>query len=245
VLKFKIYIPFGGDMPFLNKAINSIIPQIEEHSSYEGKKIVVINNTMEDISTQIEHADKVDIWGLPFELTHAQEANWAIKDTLKTNQPFCLFTHTDAELLPGAIEAVIDAYEKVKDTKWYAVGVGSAVLVIHNPLFYMTENVWYDPFLFPMYYMDNHIGRIANLRGWSDWLYPHTPPMPHTGYTGEPLYIKHVGSHHLKNNPIFKAKNDVAFDNDGQTYIDIWGGLPGSETSFDPYAKNTLPRSVK
>jgi hypothetical protein len=167
-----------------------------------------------------------------------------IKDCLATDQPFCLNTHTDTELLEGAIETAVLEYERIAGTRWYARGLGSAVYVMYNPVFFETENVWFDSFLFPFYYMDNHMGRIAMLRGWSDCLVPRDTSIPMTGYTEEPALIKHVSSHFLKDNPIFAAKNAVAFGPHGQTYVNIWGGLPGAETSMDPYARGTLKRDT-
>jgi hypothetical protein len=232
--KFKLYIPFGGNPELLNKAIASIIPQINEFSSYEGKKIVVINNTCKPIIPLLEHPEAVDVWELPFEISHAEENNWMIKDVLATGQPFVLSTHTDSELLPGAMQALIAGYEQRKGTKWYAMGIGSAIFVAFNPQFFVEENVWFDTFLFPFYYMDNHMGRIAMLRGWGDSL------VTLEAYEG--ALIKHVSSHYLKEDPIFRRKNDIAFRHHGAIYSDIWGGLPGHETVTDPYASGTLPR---
>jgi hypothetical protein len=231
MLKFRIYIPFGGDNALLNKCVNSVIPQMDAYSSYEDKKIVVMNNSDGPIS--IDRLDAVDIWEMPFELVHAQQMNWMLKDAVKEGYPICVQLHTDAELLPGAMKCMIETYEQIKDTKWFAYGIGGSIFVALNPDFFVKENVWYDPFLFPMYYMDNHIGRIANLRGWSDNTYG----------LGTPL-VNHVSSHHLKTNPIFRARNNAAFSAHGQTYANIWGGLPGAETSRDPYAGGTLSAKV-
>jgi hypothetical protein len=91
--------------------------------------------------------------------------------------------------------------------------------------------------------MDNHMGRIAKLRGWSDCMVARDVSIPMTGYQDVPALIKHVSSHYLKDNSIFRIKNDICFKYHGYIYADIWGGLPGSETNFDPYACGTLPRN--
>lgn len=235
--RYRIYIPFARDTVLLNKCINSIYPQMNEHSSYEGKKIVVMNNSGKPLDGLLEHPEEVDIWELPFELMHAQQMNWMFKDSLKEGYPFTLTTHTDSELMPGAIKAMLDEYEVVKGTKWYAFGIGGPIFVAFNPQFFVEENIWYDAFLFPFYYMDNHMGRLAKLRGWSDHCvnigaYP-DPAVP---------LVKHVSSHFLKSDPIFAKKNSIAFSAHGQIYKAIWGGLPGAETINDPYASGTLPR---
>jgi hypothetical protein len=232
MLHFRMYIAFAGNVILLNKAIASIIPQINEFSTWEGKKIVIINNSMKPIEG-LEHPEAVEIWQLPFELTHAQECNWMIRDCYDTDQPFCLSTHTDSELLPGAMKVIVDEYAIIKDTKWYARGIGSPVFVAYNPKFFVEENVWFDPFLLPFYYMDNHVGRVAMLRGWSDKC-----------VMGEPTtqLLKHVSSHVLKEDPIFRKKNNIAYKSHGDIYAAIWGGRPGAETVTDPYASGTLPK---
>jgi hypothetical protein len=226
---FRIYIPFGGNVDLLNKAITSIIPQIKEHSSYKGAKIVVINNSGESINQSIPQ--EVEIWELPFELTHAQEANWVLKDAIQGQQSFCLMTHTDVILLPGAMDKLFIEYEKIKNTKWYVVGVGAPAFLAYNLNFFIEEDVWHDPFLFPFYFMDDHMERIAVLRGWESYL-------PHTH---DPSILTHVISHTIKENAIFKKKNDIAFLYHEAIYCEIWGGLPGEETVMDIYANGILP----
>jgi hypothetical protein len=230
--KFRMYVPFAKNIELLNKCVASIIPQINEFSNWEGKKIVVINNSMMPLSG-LEHPEAVEVWELPFELTQAQEYNWMIADCHKTEQIFCLSTHTDSELLPGAMEVMMKEYELIKGTKWYARGIGSPVFVAYNPQFFVEEKAWFDPFMLPFYYMDNHMGRVAMLRGWTDKC-----------VTGDPTtqLLKHVSSHFLKEDSIFRRKNDIAFKHHGAIYAEVWGGLPGSETSVDPYASGTLPR---
>jgi len=232
---FRLYIPFARNLDLLNKCIESVVPQIHEFSSYVGKKIVVINNSGVhiDAEKELKYPNDVDVWELPFELTHAQEANWMIKDTATQGLDFCATTHTDSELLPGAMETLIKGYDGVKGTKWYAMGIGSPIFVAFNHRFFIEENVWFDPFLLPFYYMDNHMGRIARLRGWSDTLVEGPPTTP---------LLKHVSSHVLKEDAVFRSKNNVAFPAHGQIYKAIWGGMPGQEIINDPYANGTLPR---
>jgi hypothetical protein len=231
--RFRIYIPFGRNVELLNKAIASIVPQIDEFSSYEGKKIVVINNTCKPLIPLLEQPDAVDVWELPFALPHAAEGNWMIKDALDSGQPFCLTTHTDSELLPGAMAAMVKGYEERIGTKWYAMGIDGSIFAAYNTEFFRKEDVWFDTFLFPFYYMDNHLGRIAMLRGYSDGQASRDPAIP---------LVKHVSSHYLKEDPIFCRKNAIAFKHHGAIYTEIWGGLPGHETVTDPYASGTLPR---
>lgn len=241
MLNFRMYIPFGRNVDLLNKCVASILAQIDYYSSWDGKKIVIINNSMKPLDGFL-YTNECEIWQLPFELTHAQEGNWMVMDAYKTGQPFCATTHTDSELLPGAMEALVRGYETVKGTRWFGIGIASAIFVAYNPLFFIQEKVWWDPFLFPFYYMDNHVGRIAKLRGWSDTLISSDIIGSFTGTTTHNAsLIKHVSSHYLKEDKVFGKKNGIAFRHQGAIYSDIWGGLPGHETSIDPYAAGTLP----
>ena len=54
--RFRMYIPFGRDTDLLNKCVNSIYPQMQEHSAYEGKKIVVMNNSGSPIECKTKEA---------------------------------------------------------------------------------------------------------------------------------------------------------------------------------------------
>lgn len=233
---FRMYIPFGRDIDLLNAAITSIVPQMKEFSSFPGKKIVVINNSGSPIEDQVVFPDEVDVWSMPFELVHAQEANWMLKSAISANEPFCMTTHTDSELLPGAIETMLKKYEEVKDSKWSVImSKGWAtVFCIYNLNFFLTEDIWFDPFLFPFYFMDNHMGRLMTLRGWTG----------HDADSEGPL-IKHKSSHYLKDDRVFCRKNECAFPAHGLIYSNIWGGLPGAEKSSDIYANGTLPRKAE
>lgn len=235
-MHFRCYIPFARNIGLLNAAINSVIPQIEEYSTFPGKKIVVVNDSEGPIDHLIERMDAVEIYELPYRLkmSHALQCNWMIRDAIASCQPFCMSLHSDAELLPGAMKDMLGKYEQIKDSKWgMAFGAhGGHIFCISNLEFFQRENVWYDPFLFPFYYMDNHMYRIMNLRGW----------VSHTTDTPVQL-VEHVSSHYLKEDDIFRRKNDIAFGAHGAIYARIWGGLPGAETSIDPYASGTLTRN--
>lgn len=229
---FRVYIPFAMNEDLLTACINSLVPQLEEFSSWDGKKIVVIDNSKEGLKGTV-HPDQVDIWRLPFELSHADEGNWMIRDALNSGQPFCMTIHTDAELLPGAMEWLLKKYEEIAGTKW-AVAMsphGGHIFCIYNVEYFKEEDIWFDPFLFPFYFMDNHMGRLMTLRGWSQ----------HLADNPESL-VKHKSSHFLHEDPIFCRKNNIAFKYHGAIYAEIWGGGPGAEKLEDPYANGTLPR---
>ena len=232
---FKLYIPFACNIDALNRAINSAIPQMKEFSSYAGKRIVVLNDTMKPIEHLIENIDLVEIFEFPYriKMTHAQQCNWMLQDAIHTGQDFCMSTHADSELLPGAMADMLEKVDEVNGTKWGVVfaGNGGHIFSTFNLKFFLEEDVWFDPFLFPFYYMDNHMYRIMNLRGWIN----------HT--TNSPVaLVRHKSSHYLKEDPIFCRKNNIAFPCHGMIYVNIWGGLPGAELSNDKYANGTLPR---
>jgi hypothetical protein len=232
MLRFRIYIPFGQDIDLLNKAISSVVPQIKILSSFEGKKVVVINNSGKPIDALIAYPEEVEIKELPFELVHAQEANWMISMAIDNGEPFCMTTHTDSELLPGAMSCILDKYEQIKSTRWSVVGtvLWHTVFALYNVEFFETEQVWHDPMLFPFYYMDNHMGRLMTLRGWPGYIADSQGPI-----------ILHKRSHMIAGNAVYARKNSLVFAEASQIYAAIWGGVPGAETSSDIYANGTLP----
>jgi hypothetical protein len=239
---FRVYIPFAENIPLLNECIDSLIPQLQEFSEWGelndtwmgSKKIVVINNSPDNsISHLLHHTEAVDVWRLPFVLSHADEGNWMIADALNSGQPFCMTIHTDASLLPGAMEWLLKKYEDVKDSKWSVLMSphGGHIFCAYNVEFFKQEQVWFDPFLFPFYFMDNHMGRIMMLRGWKEYLADNPTRL-----------VNHKSSHFLKENPIFCQKNNIAFKHHGAIYSEIWQGPPGHERSADIYANGTLPK---
>lgn len=233
--KFRMYIPYACNIDALNRAIDSVVYQMDHYSSWEGKKVVVINDSEQSIDTLIHHPDKVEIYESPYriKMNHAYQCNWMVRDALYTGQDFCMSLHADAELLPGAMDDMLEKITEIWETKWGIVfaGHGGHIFSVSNPKFFIEENVWFDPFLFPFYYMDNHIFRIMNLRGWQ------TPTT-----NSDKQLVLHKSSHYLKEDPIFRRKNEIAFPAHGMIYAAIWGGLPGNERSNDKYANGTIPR---
>lgn len=232
---FRIYISFARNMELLNKCIASIVPQINEHSTWQGKKIVVINDSQTDITGQYVFPEEVEVFEFPYRIkvSPAVMGDYVVKDAHFTGQPFAMTLHTDAELLPGAMEDLLKKYDEVADQKWGMIfgGAGWQVFALYNPRFFFEEDIWHDPYLFPFYYQDNHLYRLMMLRGWQQ--YASDSPVP---------TIIHKSSHYLKEDPIFRRKNDIAFPAHGAIYAAIWGGLPGYERSNDKYANGTIPR---
>lgn len=234
---FKLYIPYACNIDALNKSIDTALSQVEEYSSFEGKKICVLNDTPESIAHLINNIDKVEIFEFPYriKMTHAQQGNWMIQDAIHTGQAFCMTIHADAEMLPGAMEDLLKKVKEVSNSKWGIVFGGATwqVFACYNLKFFQEEDVWFDPFLFPFYYMDNHMHRIMDLRGWK--IHASDSPI---------ATIIHKSSHYLKEDTIFCRKNNIAFPAHGAIYEQIWGGLPGKERVRDPYANGTLPRKT-
>jgi hypothetical protein len=232
---FRLYVAFARNVELLNRCIDSVVPQIREHSTWQGKKIVIINDSGEDIAGQYHHPEEVEIYEKLYrvKLSPAVIADWYVKDAYYTGQPFAMTLHTDAALLPGAMQDILEKYDEVENTKWGMIfgGAGWEVYALYNPKFFVEENVWHAPHLFPFYYQDNHLYRIMALRGWQKY----------QSHSQVPTII-HKSSHYLKEDPIFRRKNDIAFPAHGAIYAAIWGGLPGYEKSNDKYASGTLPR---
>lgn len=229
-LKFRLYIPFGGNLDLLKKCVESVAVRISKFTTWH-KPIVVINNTLIPLPDDFPYKYKIEEHIPPVELVHAQEINWIIKLSQEAKEDFAMNLHADAELVDGAIEDVIDKWEEVKGTKWaqilqYASGVFGAL----NWRFFAEEDVEFDPFMFPFYFMDNHMYKIIESRGWVIHL---------TKLNGQ-IPLVHKSSHYLKENPTFEHKNAYCFPLSGMLYSHIWGGGPGAETRLDPTAGGTL-----
>jgi hypothetical protein len=232
--KFRIYIPFGQDVGLLSKCVESIATRIEKFS-LDPTPICIINNTLKSVLGQIPYPEKCLELIPPVELQHAQEINWAIKTARENGEPFCMALHTDAELVDGALEDILERWQEATEQgiRWAQIlQFESGVFSMVNLDFFYTENVWFDAFLFPFYYMDNHMYNIIEARGWKVL----------TTRLWMKLILPHKSSHYLKDNLVFRRKNDLAFRRHGDLFADIWGGLPGHETNkADRTASGTLP----
>lgn len=228
--KFRLYIPFGGNLDLLSKSVASVVERIRKYTK-DPKPVVVINNTLVPLPSDFPNLDKIVEAIPPIELVHAQEFNWIIKMSKDAGEDFALTLHTDAQLRDGAVEDMFDTTNAIKGTKWaWTLAYGSGVFSALNWRFFEEEGINFDPFLFPFYYMDNHMYRIIESRGWKTLI---------TKRAHENL-VEHVSSYYLKEDPIFRRKNDLAFPLSGELYAKIWGGLPGKETNSDPTAAGTL-----
>ena len=230
-MKFTCYIPCAGDPPLTQRAVDSLLKELED---YPDASIVILNNMEKPLFIDYPPS-RLAIVDMPVRLLHGQSINLIIREACNTEQPFAMSLHNDAMLYPGAVKELLAEWERVQaiDPKWGTIMLGhnnGDAFVLWNPAYNYAENVWHDPFLLPMYYMDNHYYRIQELRGWHR-------------YSTEHDLLLHEGSHSIKNDPIMRRKNDIVFRHHGAIYKDIWGGLPGSETSNDPYANGTLSRN--
>lgn len=222
--KFRCYIVFTQNDPMLNTAVASVASQIREFST-EERPIVILNNSMVPLGDRLENkTDCIEIMA-PTPLQCATTANWMVRLAHDNGEPFCMIMHMDAQMLPGALAVALAKYEEVKDQKYIAIFANGG-FEMENIRFFYEENVWYDDFLFPFYFTDNHIGRIAALRGYV------VVPIPSE-------LIRHDSSHNLREDPVMRARNNLAFGIHGQLYASIWGGHPGAETCSDPFARGT------
>jgi hypothetical protein len=224
---FHVYIPFSGNVHLLDRCISSILPFVREYSTYDDP-IIILNNTKVPLQGKLE----ADGWSElipPVPMVWATAYNWLLRVALANQEPFAFATHTDVEISQGAMEEVFDNYERVKDTKWYCI-FANECLGMHNLAFFEDEQVWYDDFLFPMYYSDNHLARIAYLRGYREVMY----------YSEA---VHHTKSHTIREDNVMRLRNAVGFPHATEVYKQIWGGVPGSETVADPYACGLLTRN--
>ena len=226
--KFRVYMSYTVNIPMMNRAIDAVAKQIRQFST-EERPILILNNSMVSIMDQIENkTDCQEIFPCT-PLQCATTSNWMIRLAHDNEEPFCMEVQQDAVLYDGAIETAIAKFEEVKDTKWIAIHANGG-FEIKNINFYYTENVWYDDFLFPFYYTDNHMYRISTLRGWPVIRIPCDLAL-------------HESSHCIRDDPVLNRRNHFAFPAHGNIYSQVWGGPPGQERINDPYANGTLPRN--
>lgn len=222
---FHVYVHFSGNASLLNKCLKTLIPQAKQFSTYENP-VIILNNTKENLNNWIYDKEGWIELKPPTPLIWATAHNWLLTLAHDNNESFAFSCHTDVELLDGAIQEILDKYETIKDTKWYCI-FANECLGMQNIKFFYDENVWYDAFLFPMYYSDNHIARIAFIRGWKEEMY----------YSPRVIHNK---SHTIREDSVMARRNSLGFDTAGAIYARIWGGLPGHETSNDKYASGTV-----
>jgi len=223
-LKFNCYINFSGNAALLNNCIKSLLPQLRQFSTEENP-IVVVNNTNTNLIDWLEMKEGWKEVKPPVPLVWSEAHNWCIKMARKNEEPFVMTAHTDIELLDGAMEELLSRWEQLKNEtngKWI-IACMCECFAVQNHNFFYDENVFYDPYLFPLYFSDNHVARIAYLRGYKECMFFSTK-------------IIHNKSHTIRDNFIMGKRNGIGFGYAAQAYQAIWGGSPGHETVTDPFA---------
>lgn len=220
------YIPIREDEDLLRQAIIGLYDQVDS--------LEVINSTQRNLDTylaEIDPALKISLINPPVALCFEQAINTAIKDAVaKGNTEFIVWGHNDIVVQPGAVDALIRKYEEIKDTKWGVIYGMYDTLCLFNPRFFIDENIWGDPALFPNYFGDNHRYRLMDLRGYARIECPEAAPL-----------VKHIGSQTITRHPYHGLINGMTFDFEGQLYRRIWGGGPGQETCIDPTCHGLYP----
>jgi len=231
--KFKCYFTFRDNITRLNSALESALPQLLEFST-EEKPICIINDTNAPIESLITiPLDKVELLHPPVPILLPETLNWIFKMTYDNQEPWAMWLHTDAVLLPGAMADIIRKYEQVKDKAWGLIYERNQAFALFNTKVIHDEQLFYDAWLFPMYYMDNHFHRILAIRGYPEFL------------TDIPDLVKHDKSHTLREDPGLSRRNSLAFDLHGTLYRRIHGGSPGQEKELDRTLHGLFPFTGK
>jgi hypothetical protein len=223
--KFRAIILFGsGDYTLLKRAVESLYPEIIKYST-EPVPIHILNKSGKVFDfNQIDKSVRYSAYSVFQDFLYPQVLNWAIREAIANEDEFMFQFHDDAMAYPGLMKEMVETYERVKGTNWSAIFGGAGDhCSFYNQKYNQTFDVWYDAFLFPHYFMDNHYFRIATLRGW---------PIVDTVNK----LTLHEGSAGLRNGN-FGFKNQMAFPHSATLYASIWGGGPGAETVTDPNAR--------
>jgi hypothetical protein len=220
------YIPLREDEDLLKQAINGLYNEVDYFR--------VINSTGRDLRPYLADIDvehKITFINPTTPLCFEQALNTAIKDSLPFKDDCIIWGHNDIIVQPGAVNALMEKYEEVKGTKWGVIYGMYDTLCLFNPKFFIDENIWGDPALFPNYFGDNHRYRLMDLRGYARINCDKSAPL-----------IKHIGSQTINRHPYYGTINGMTFDFEGQLYRKIWGGGPGQETCTDPTCHGLYPQ---
>lgn len=239
--RFRVVIPFTGNRALLDKAIESVRSELRKHSEVTVSSIVIIDNVRGGSVINTDREDHEVLWEhLPTEpMLLPQVLNWAIQRAEKNFDDFMFWMHDDAELRPGALKIMLDKRNELeaRGVKWGAIfstGAGD-VASFYNPKYNFQTNSWYEPLLFPMYFMDCHYFRCMAAKGWE---------LHQSHNEGDMVIVDHVGSHTIKEDAAMRAKNDFLQRPWSELYERIWGGRPGSETILDAVTAGTLPKEL-
>jgi hypothetical protein len=220
------YIPIKEDEDLLKQAIVGLYDQVDSFK--------VINSTQRNIEPCLMEIDptlKINVINPPCALCFEQAVNTAIRDAVfEGNTEFIIWGHNDIVVQPGAVDALMEKYEEVKGTKWGVIYGMYDTLCLFNPRFFIDENIWGDPVLFPNYFGDNHRYRMMDLRGYARINCEKAAGLVH-----------HIGSQTITRHAYHALVNGMTFDFEGQLYRKIWGGGPGQETCVDPTCHGLYP----
>ena len=221
------YIPIRSNEEILLNVVDDLYNQVD---AFE-----IINSTGRNLTPCFESHDKdkkIFILDPLDPLCYEQSLNVAIKHSIifQKQDDFIIWAHFDIRVKPGAVDALMQAYEQIKDTKWGVLYGYYDTLCLFNPKFFTQEGIWGDPNLFPNYFGDNHRYRIMDLRGYSRSNAPDVSDK-----------VEHIGSQTIRNNAYFGIVNALTFSLEAQLYARLWGGGPGQETIIDPTAQGLYP----
>lgn len=231
--QFRCVIPFSGNYDHLRWAIETCYSEAIKFSTLDVPVVVFNNSGATFDASQVHgstgHFTLVDLLE-PLLLPNT--LNWAIRQARANGDEFMMWMHDDAAIRCNGFKLIMDKYHQVKGSRWGMIFLGKDgdTCSLYNPEFNFTENVWYDPFLFPMYFMDCHYSRIMRLRGWT---------LEYANWDHPVDYVIHSGSHSLTDVPMLRRKNDLVQPEQRSLYRKIWGGDPGQETVNDPHANGT------
>jgi len=208
---------------YLEKALESIYPQIIKYKEKGKPLFYIINNTLEKLNIDIKY--DYFIYNSPVPLNFSQSINYAFRENDKND--FMLWSHIDVTLNDNALDSLYNKYIEVKNKKWYQVRTNYDSFAIYNHKVFLENNILYDELLFPLYFNDKHAYRLMELRGYNFF------------ETNENLVNHHTGMS-IKTNKTIGRKNKMMFEEQGFVYKKIWGGFPGEETITDPNANGVI-----
>lgn len=204
-----VYMPCATNPHILYDAVRSLENQVD--------RFCIINNTGEPLEMV---SIKMDIYDSPVPLLYGQSLNYAIKKT--KDEPYCIWAHNDIIVKDGAIQALLNKYEEVKDTRWGQILSDYDSLCLFNPKFFVEQGMWEEYMLFPFYFSDNHRARLMTLTDYKIYSCSEAAEKVH-----------HLGSNSIRFDFQYRRRNEWMFKHHGNLYREIWGGDPGFERVSD------------
>jgi hypothetical protein len=205
------------------QAVKSLYDQVDS--------FYIINNSIYDPSINLSGIDKVHVYTPLDGMCCEQSINIAVRDCVVKGEPYCLWGHFDIIAQPGAVQALIDKYEEVKNTRWGVIYGYYDTFCLFNPVAFEEDNLYGNVNLWSNYFGDTFRYRRMDLLGWQRVVADKCTPL-----------INHLGSQTIRQSSFYGKMNELTFGMYADLYNRLCGGPPGAETNTDTTFGGLYPK---